>query len=108
MSKVKKMIATSPTLAIYNPELPTTVQSDASSYGLGAVLLQTQKNGDVLPVAYASRTLTRSEKQYAQIEKECLGVVWSCERFGKYLCNGAARIKQYAERGRNGVSVTHS
>ena len=83
--KIKEMVTTAPTLAMYNPELQTTVQADASSYGLGAVLLQIQTNGDVLPVAFASRTLSKSEKHYAQIEKECLGVVWGCERFNRYL-----------------------
>ena len=85
VKKVKQLNTTAPTLAIYNPELQTTVQTDASSYGLGAVLMQAQEDGKIRAVAYASRTLTKSERQYAQIEKECLGVVWGCERFSKYL-----------------------
>ena len=57
-----------------------TIQTDASDKGLGAVLLQ---NGQ--PVAYASRTLSPTEQRYATIEKECLGIVFACERFNQYL-----------------------
>jgi len=48
-------------LAKYDPELETIVSSDASSYGLGGVLLQKQYNGEWRPVIYASRTLTTTE-----------------------------------------------
>ena len=48
--------------------------------GLGAVLMQNNK-----PVTYASRTLTQTEREYAQIEKECLSIVFRCERFRHYL-----------------------
>ena len=59
----------------------TTLSSDASSYGLGAVLIQKQDNDKWNPVAYASREMSSTEQSYAQIEKEILGITWVSERF---------------------------
>ena len=56
------------------------MQCDASEYGLGATLLQ-----DGQPVAFASRTLSPTERNYAQIENECLAIVFGCQRFDQYL-----------------------
>ena len=83
--EVKKAIASATTLAYYDPNRPTIVSSDASSYGLGGVLMQEDKEGKRRPIAYVSRTMTDAERRYAQIEKELLGVVWTCERFARYL-----------------------
>ena len=82
--KVKEAISSHSVLAYYDPTRPTVVQSDASSFGIGGVLLQ-DHDGIMRPVAYASRRLTSAETNYAQIEKELLAVVWCCEKFGKYL-----------------------
>ena len=77
---IKQLVGNHPVLKFYDPQAEVTLQCDASEYGLGATLLQ---NG--LPVAFASRTLSRTERNYAQIEKECLATVFGYQRFDQYL-----------------------
>ena len=89
-SDLKQLAVTAPCLKHYNPALPSLVSADASSYGIGGELMQKHGN-EWMPVAYASRSLTDTEKGYAQIEKECLAAVWTCERFDQYLF-GAPRV----------------
>ena len=84
-NQIKELLTTSPVLALFDPNLETIVSSDASSYGLGAVLLQRQPEGELKPVAYISRSMSTTEQRYAQIEKEALAITWSCERFTDYL-----------------------
>ena len=60
------------------------VSSDAPKDGIGAVLLQ-ETEGGWMPIAYASRSMTSAERNYAQIEMEQLGVVFACERFHTYI-----------------------
>ena len=84
-NQIKQMLTTSPVLALFDPSLETIVSEDASSYGLGAVLLQRQPEGQLKPVAYISRSMTPTEQRYAQIEKEALALTWACDRFSDYL-----------------------
>ena len=77
---VKNAITTATRLKFFDPKLLTTVQCDASSQGLGAVIMQ---NGQ--PIAFASRALTQTEKNYCQIEKELQAVVFSMHRFDQYV-----------------------
>lgn len=76
---IKRRLATAPVLRFFDVKKEVTVSCDASQAGLGAVLLQEGQ-----PAAYASRALTESETQYAQIEKELLAVVFALEKFHQY------------------------
>lgn len=78
--KLKRLVVVAPVLRYFNCNQPITIQCDASSTGLGSVLLQDGK-----PVAFASRTLTPAETNYAQIEKETLAILFSCMRFEQYI-----------------------
>lgn len=75
-------------LQYYDVEKPVTLSVDASSGGLGAVILQEQH-----PVAYDSRTLTECEQRYAQIEKELLAIVYGCEKFHQYLFGRCVQVE---------------
>eukprot|EP00117_Sycon_ciliatum_P016581 scpid41840/ scgid0554/ Retrovirus-related Pol polyprotein from transposon opus; Protease; Reverse transcriptase; Endonuclease len=83
--RIKTSLSNEPVLAKYSPNYHTTVSADASSFGLGAVLLQRQPDASVRPVAYLSRSLTPAETRYSQIEKEALAATWACDRLSHYL-----------------------
>ncbi|XP_065180108.1 uncharacterized protein K02A2.6-like [Sycon ciliatum] len=87
LDQLKSLVAKACTLAFFDPAKPATVSADASSYGLGATLLQ-MHDGELRPVAYASKSLSDTEKRYAQIEKELLAVTWACDHFAQYLQGG--------------------
>ena len=78
--RLKAMLTSAPVLQYFSPKKEVTIQCDASQAGLGAVLMQ---DGKV--VEYASRTMTKTEQEYAQIEKEMLAVTYAMERFDTYV-----------------------
>lgn len=81
---LKSTLTKAPVLTYFDSSKSIKISTDASKDGLGAVLLQADVDG-WKPIAYASRTMTQSECRYAQIEKECLGLVFGFEKFHDYV-----------------------
>ena len=78
--EIRRLLSSSPILRYFDEGKPTILQCDASQSGLGVSLLQ-----EGHPVAYASRAITAAEKNYAQIEKELLSIVFGMEKFETYV-----------------------
>ena len=71
-------------LAHYDPQGEVYLAVDASPVGVGAVL--TQGSGSQgKPVAFASRTLTQAEKNYSQLDREALAIIYGVKKFHHYL-----------------------
>lgn len=68
-----------PVLAYFDQGNDLCIQVDASKYGLGAVLMQ-----EGSPISYALKSLTESEINHAQIEKEMYAVLFGLKRFHQY------------------------
>ena len=81
----KNVVTGDRVLVHFDPEKPVIVSVDASPYGLGAVLSHKMEDGSERPIAYASRTLSKAEKNYAQIVKEGLAIIFGMKKFHLYL-----------------------
>jgi len=86
LNKIKQEIVNAPVLANFDSNKEITIQADAShglgqmQHGLGCCLLQNGK-----PISFASRSLTKSEENLAQIEKELLSIVFATQKFHNYI-----------------------
>ncbi|GFT55348.1 transposon Tf2-9 polyprotein [Trichonephila clavipes] len=81
---LKNSLTTPPVLKQADGTKPYIIQTDASNYALGAVLLQGERSDDY-PIEYASLLLTPAERNYSTTEREALAVVWALKKFRGYI-----------------------
>lgn len=82
---VKKVLTSAPVLAHYSHKGKLTITCDAGPNGIGAVLSRVFNDGSERPIAFSSRTLSKSERNYSQIHKEALALVFGVQKFHQYV-----------------------
>ena len=78
--EIKSRVTAEKLLQYYDVSKPVVLSVDSSSYGVGECLLREER-----PVSYASRSLNSAEKNYAQIEKELLAILFGCTQYHQYI-----------------------
>lgn len=87
----KEELLNSKALVHFDPKLPLSVSADSSPYGLGAVLNHII-DGQERPICFVSRTLIAAERNYPQLEKEALAIVFALKQFHTYLWGQRFRV----------------
>ncbi|XP_037047663.1 uncharacterized protein LOC119082294 [Bradysia coprophila] len=90
---VKTVIASDKILIHYDPKLPVRLQCDASVYGIGAAIFHVLEDGPERPIAFASRTLRKAEKNYSTPDREALAIYFGVKRFAHYLIGRRFSLK---------------
>ena len=83
--QAKDKLVKAPVLTHYDPTKKLKLATDASAYGVGAVLSYTYDDGTERLIAYASRAISNTEKHYVQIDKEAIGIIFVIQKFHVYL-----------------------
>ena len=79
--RLKEALITAPVLQSFDESRPVIIHTDASLYGIGAILLQKGPDDKEHVVSYISRSLTDAEKQWATTEHEALAIIYAIEKF---------------------------
>ncbi|KAL7078708.1 hypothetical protein ACQ4LE_002702 [Meloidogyne hapla] len=83
--KIKSILSSDLLLTHFDPQFEIIVTADASNYGVGAMISHKFPDGSEKAIEYASKSLSQSEKNYGQIEKEGLALVFAVQKFHKML-----------------------
>lgn len=83
--KLKGVLASDLALTHYDPSKKLIVAADASSYGMGAVLMHEMTDGTQRPIIHASSSFTKAEKNYPQIQREALALKFAVTKFHRFI-----------------------
>lgn len=83
--QAKLLLKTAPVLTFYDPAKPLIMSCDASPYGVAAVLSHQMPDGQEQPLGYVSRSLCAPERNYSQLDKEGLALIFGVIKFHKYI-----------------------
>jgi transposase InsO family protein len=85
--QLRDALTQSPVLGIADPTKNYILHTDASDHAMGAILQQADENGDMHPIAYASKTFNDAQTRYDTTEREALAITWALQHFNTY-CEG--------------------
>ena len=83
--KVKDILSSRPVLQAPDFSKPFTMAVDASQVGVGAVLLQPDKDQVQRPISYFSKKFTPAQRNYSVIEQELLAIILALQHFEVYV-----------------------
>ena len=91
--KAKELLQSSELLVHFDPSKELILATDASDYGVGAVLSHKVESGAVRPIGYMSRSLNAAERNYSTLEKEALAIIFGVKKFHHFLYGHPFTIK---------------
>ena len=81
----RTMLSSASLLVHYDDRYDLLIAADTSPYGLGAVLSHKMPDGTKQQVAYVSRSLSKAERRYSQLDKEALAIIFAVTKFRQFL-----------------------
>ena len=84
-NNIKELLSSPPIVIHYDANKPLVLTTDASEYGIGAVLSHVSTDGTDQPIACYSRTLSKAEKNYSQLDKEGLAVIFGLKKSHQFV-----------------------
>ena len=82
---MKRKLSELPVLCLYDKHLPLELACDAYAYGAGAVLSHIFPDKTEKPITYASTTLNTHERNYSQLDKEAVAIMFGLRKFRQYI-----------------------